>query len=178
MFDAGLGNYSFEMAGPLDWPEHTLPTDDLGVIRMSDIIAASCVAFDVTEAELKSGCRKRCMARARQVATFIAREHTGFSYPAIARMLGNIDHTTCIWGDRKIAAMIETDEEKIRAKVRMVRQMLREGKVREAYRQHFADRVVIPEPVAKVAAKRVANRALYEKRLQLREMGFLSGGMQ
>lgn len=175
MWDTG---YSFEMAGPLTWPENALPNDDMGVVRMSDIIAASCVAFDVTEAELKSGCRKRCMARARQVATFIAREHTGFSYPFIARTLGGQDHSTAIWANQKIAEMIATDKEKIRAKVRMVRQLLRQGRPREAYRDHFASRIVVPESVAKVAAKRVANRALYEKRLALREMGFLSGAVQ
>lgn len=171
MFDAGLGIY--EIAGPLHWPTDTLPSDELGLIRMADIIAAACVAFDVTEAELKSGCRKRCMARARQVATFIAREHTGFSYPFIARQLGDLDHTTCIWGDRKVVAMLETNEEKIGAKVDAVRRLLRAGNVRAAYREHFADRPVKPEPAAVVAAKRVANRKLYEKRLQLREMGFL-----
>lgn len=172
----GLGIY--ETAGPLTWPTDTLPSDELGLIRMADIIAAACVAFDVTEADLKSGCRKRCMARARQVATFIAREHTGFSYPAIARMMGGLDHTTCIWADRKINAMLATNEEKISAKVSAVRSMLRAGNVRETYRQHFADHVVKPEPAAKVAAKKAANRKLYEKRLALREMGFLSGAVQ
>lgn len=167
----GLGIY--ETAGPLTWPTETLPSDELGLIRMADIIAAACVAFDVTEADLKSGCRKRCMARARQVATFIAREHTGFSYPAIARMLGGQDHSTAIWAAGKIAAMLATNEEKISAKVSAVRSMLRAGNVRETYRQHFADHVVKPEPAAKVAAKKAANRKLYEKRLALREMGFL-----
>ena len=172
MFD-GLGIY--ETAGPLTWPVETLPSDELGLIRMVDIIAAACVAFDVTEADLKSGCRKRCVARARQVATFIAREHTGFSYPFIARTLGGLDHSTCVHADRKINAMLTTNEEKISAKVSAVRLMLRAGNARETYRQHFANHVVKPEPAAKVAVKKVANRKLYEKRLQLREMGFLRG---
>lgn len=124
----------------MNWPEETLPNDDFGLIRMADIIAAACVAFDVTEAELKSGCRKRCMARARQVVAYIARTHTGFSYPAIARMLGGLDHSTCIWSARRIASMIETDEEKIRAKVMAVKQSLRSGGARAQYREWMTDR--------------------------------------
>lgn len=133
-------NFSSEMAGPLTWPVETLPNDELGIIRMADIIAASCVVFDISEAELKSGSRRRCLARARQVATYTARRVTGLSYPFIARTLGGLDHSTCIHGDRKIAEMVREDDEKIRAKVFEVRRLLRAGGVRQVYREHIAER--------------------------------------
>lgn len=65
--------------------------------------------YDLKPGELKGQSRQRQVTRARQVAMFLARKHTGASLPEIGRSFGGRDHTTVLSSVRKIAGMNATD---------------------------------------------------------------------
>lgn len=63
----------------------------------------------VTVADLKCESRKQALAKPRQEAMALARELTGQSYPQIANQFGGRDHTTILYGYRKIRALMAAD---------------------------------------------------------------------
>lgn len=67
--------------------------------------------YGLTMEDLRSDTRKRDVARPRQVAMFLMRELCPhLSLPAIGRLLGGRDHTTILWGVRRVEA-IKADED-------------------------------------------------------------------
>ena len=62
------------------------------------IVAAG---FGVRVADLKSARRSRPVVRARHMAMFLCREHTGHSLPVIGRHFGKRDHTTVMYAIRQ-----------------------------------------------------------------------------
>jgi chromosomal replication initiator protein len=54
--------------------------------------------------------RTKEVAMARQVAMYLIREETDASLPAVGESLGGRDHTTIMYGYKKIADMIERDD--------------------------------------------------------------------
>jgi len=71
------------------------------------IIEAVCAAWRVKEEQLLSKSRKARVARARQVAGYLLRQHTALSFPAIGRILGR-DHSTIIHSCELIAREMAT----------------------------------------------------------------------
>jgi chromosomal replication initiator protein len=69
----------------------------------------ACERFSVTRDELVSTQRSARIAWARQVAMFLAREHTGASLPTIGREFGGRNHTTVLYACRRAAERIATD---------------------------------------------------------------------
>ena len=65
-------------------------------IRLSDLIGPK---------------RLRVYARPRQVAMFLAKQHTSRSLPEIGRKFGGRDHTTVMHGVRRIEELINTDSQ-------------------------------------------------------------------
>ena len=63
-----------------------------------------CVAshFKVKLGELKSKSRHRVLTLPRQIAMYLARTHTGASFPEIGAKFGGKDHTTVMHAVRKI----------------------------------------------------------------------------
>ena len=55
--------------------------------------------------------RWRPLAQIRQLAMWLAREHSDASLPAIARVFGKIDHTTILHGIRETEKRIASDRE-------------------------------------------------------------------
>ena len=81
--------------------------DGLGMTkpRIWDVITVVCKHEKLTVAEIKSHSRAKRLAIPRQYLMYLARSMTGASYPQIARMLGDRDHTTILHGYRKIRAL-------------------------------------------------------------------------
>ena len=69
----------------------------------------ACEAFDVTRDELLSASRNARLAWARQVAMYLAREHTGATLPAIGRSFGGRNHTTVMYACRRAGERIAAD---------------------------------------------------------------------
>lgn len=126
------------MTTTIDWKTVSF-TAPGAVVKISDIVAASALHFGLKEAEIKGTCRRRDIARARQVVGYLSRELTAQSYPVIARQLGNKDHTTILWGYRKIAELIAGNREGMVAHVQAIRELVLSGNPRAALAARNAD---------------------------------------
>ncbi|MEA2256958.1 MAG: chromosomal replication initiator protein [Solirubrobacteraceae bacterium] len=73
---------------------------------IQDMTAA---AFGLTREELLSTSREARLAWPRQVAMYLAREHTDESLPAIGRRFGGRNHTTVMHACRRAAQRLATD---------------------------------------------------------------------
>ena len=67
--------------------------------------------------------RSRSLARPRQIAMYLAKQHTTNSLPDIGRKFSNRDHTTVIHAVKKIEDLLKKDEE-IRQSIIEVRKRL------------------------------------------------------
>jgi chromosomal replication initiator protein len=76
-------------------------------ITAQDIIEKSARHFGFSVDELIGPSRRRPLVIARQMAMYLFRELTDFSYPAIGREFGDRDHTTVIHAVEKISALMK-----------------------------------------------------------------------
>ena len=67
--------------------------------------------FNLNLAEMLSPRRSRSLARPRQIAMYLAKQHTVNSLPDIGRKFSNRDHTTVIHAVKKIEELIKKDNE-------------------------------------------------------------------
>ena len=70
------------------------------------VIEATADMFGLTVDELCGKSRSRPLVTARQVAMYVLREMTDFSYPAIGRAFGDRDHTTVMHAVSKISDLM------------------------------------------------------------------------
>jgi chromosomal replication initiator protein len=70
------------------------------------VIEATADMFGLTVEELCGKSRSRPLVTARQVAMYVLREMTDFSYPAIGRAFGDRDHTTVMHAVSKISELM------------------------------------------------------------------------
>ena len=76
-------------------------------ITAQQIIEISARHFGFSVAELIGPSRRRPLVIARQIAMYLFRELTDFSYPAIGREFGDRDHTTVIHAVEKISGLMK-----------------------------------------------------------------------
>lgn len=76
-------------------------------ITAQQILATSADHFGFAVDELCGPSRRRPLVIARQIAMYLFRELTDYSYPAIGREFGGRDHTTVIHAVDKIAALMK-----------------------------------------------------------------------
>jgi len=74
-------------------------------IRLNEVLVAVCEEFDVTPSLMLANRRTADVITARQVAYYIAREITPFSFPCIADFFQR-DHTTVMHGAKKIEELV------------------------------------------------------------------------
>jgi chromosomal replication initiator protein len=87
---------------------------------IQDLIAET---FGLTRAELLSHSRRANLTWPRQIAMYLAREHTGETLPAIAARFGGRNHTTVLHACRRAAERLDTDHEAYEA-VRLLTERL------------------------------------------------------
>ena len=80
----------------------------INVESIQNIVASY---FNLNIQEMLSARRSRSLARPRQIAMYLAKQHTTNSLPDIGRKFSNRDHTTVIHAVKKINELIEKDEE-------------------------------------------------------------------
>lgn len=90
----------------------------LGKILMADIKAIVLAYFGVDETEFSSRRRDKWTVHARHIAIYFCCELTPNPYSQVARMLGNIDHSSAIYARRKIAMHIDNLETKEDLKIK------------------------------------------------------------
>jgi chromosomal replication initiator protein len=90
------------------YPDTARAGGPLSVEAIQDLTAD---AFGVTRDELLSESRATRLAWPRQVAMYLAREHTSETLPAIGRSFGGRNHTTVLHACRRAAARLADDPE-------------------------------------------------------------------
>ena len=87
---------------------HTAPAPGAAptIARVQEL---ACEAFEVSRDELLSAARTSRVAWARQVAMYLARQHTGATLPAIGESFGGRNHTTVMYACRKAGERIAAD---------------------------------------------------------------------
>ena len=80
----------------------------INVEFIQNLVAAH---FNLNIQELLSARRSRSLARPRQIAMYLAKQHTTNSLPDIGRKFSNRDHTTVIHAVKKINELIKNDNE-------------------------------------------------------------------
>ena len=74
------------------------------------IITTVAAYFDLPISELTGPSRRQPLARQRQVAMYLCREHTGLSLPRIGAAFGGRDHTTVMHAVDKIKSLLLEDK--------------------------------------------------------------------
>jgi chromosomal replication initiator protein len=85
--------------------------DRRGSLTVEAIQEATAEAFGLTREELLSSSRAARLAWPRQVAMYLAREHTGETLPAIGARFAGRNHTTVMHACRRTAQRIAADPE-------------------------------------------------------------------
>jgi hypothetical protein len=78
-------------------------------LLVNEIIRAVCRHFNITPTQIKSSRRTKDVVYPRQIALCLARRHTTRSLPEIGRHFGYRDHTTVLYGARKIEGECQTN---------------------------------------------------------------------
>ena len=78
---------------------------------MSLVLEVVADEFAVSRRELVSEMRARSIAWPRQVAMWLGKQVTGQSLPRIGRAIGGRDHTTVMWGCRRVEERMAEDRE-------------------------------------------------------------------
>ena len=78
---------------------------------VEDVQDATCAAFGLTREELLSSTRAARVAWPRQIAMYLAREHTDVSLPAIGVRFGGRGHTTVMHACKRTSARLAADPE-------------------------------------------------------------------
>jgi chromosomal replication initiator protein len=87
------------------------PTIGGGRLSVEDVQHAVCAEFAISLAELLSPSRAADVTWPRQLAMYLAREHTSASLPAIGARFGGRGHTTVMHACKRAAARLEADPE-------------------------------------------------------------------
>lgn len=89
--------------------------DVVGLQTAAPLTAESIIStvsrfYEIPQSEMTGSSRRQPLARQRQVAMYVCREHTGLSLPKIGAAFGGRDHTTVMHAVNKITGLIQTDK--------------------------------------------------------------------
>ena len=100
-------------------------TSTVQIITPEKVISIVATQLGYKPSELSGPARNRPLVRARQLAMYLIRELTDYSYPAIARHFGDRDHTTVIHAVEKINKDMNKDRE-LYDQIMMLTKMIKE----------------------------------------------------
>ena len=86
--------------------EDLITADEPRQVTPQMVLEATAEMFGFTVADLTGKSRSRPLVTARQIAMYVLRQMTNFSYPAIGREFGDRDHTTVMHAVTKITALM------------------------------------------------------------------------
>lgn len=111
-----VASLSAQLRGP------EAPKADAGLF-ISEIKKAVCRAYNITLTDLMSDRRTLDAVLPRQIAMYLMRHLTTMSLPLISRHLGKKDHTTILYGVRRIEQLRKNDE-RLGAEIRALEEQL------------------------------------------------------
>lgn len=80
---------------------------EISVARIAEIV---CQYYDIDEQSLNSSKRTRDLAQARQVAMYLAKQHTKLPLAAIGAAIGGRNHATVLHSFKQVTNMLDTDK--------------------------------------------------------------------
>ncbi len=80
-------------------------------VTMDEIIKKTCEYYKLRQVDLISQNRQRAIARPRQMAMYLCKRLTQRSLPEIGKKFGGRDHTTILYGVRKIEELMQADSQ-------------------------------------------------------------------
>ena len=80
-------------------------------VTVEDIQKQVANYYNIRTADMFSARRSRTVARPRQIAMYLSKDLTTFSYPEIGRRFGGRDHTTIMHAVRKVGELLRDDAE-------------------------------------------------------------------
>lgn len=83
---------------------------DSAPLTGDSIVSTVSQYYEIPKSDLLGPSRRQPLARQRQVAMYICREHTGLSLPRIGAAFGGRDHTTVMHAVEKITNLLQTDK--------------------------------------------------------------------
>ena len=86
-----------------------IPEDGIIKVTPKKIIECVCAYYNIPEEELLGKLKQKNIAFPRQVAMYLCKTLTDMNFPMIARVLGNRDRTTVMYGVDKIMASLKND---------------------------------------------------------------------
>ncbi|HID67755.1 MAG TPA: chromosomal replication initiator protein DnaA, partial [Roseibacterium sp.] len=92
-------------------------------VTMDEIIKKTCEYYKLRQVDLISQNRQRAIARPRQMAMYLCKRLTQRSLPEIGKKLGGRDHTTILYGVRRIEELMQADSQ-IAEDAELLRRML------------------------------------------------------
>ncbi|HKA86283.1 MAG TPA: chromosomal replication initiator protein DnaA [Haliangiales bacterium] len=92
-------------------------------LTVDQVLKAVASYYQVKVLDLKSERRHKSIATPRAVAMFLARRHTGDSFPDLGRAFGNKHHTTVLSACEKVAERVKTDPG-LRSEVQAIESLL------------------------------------------------------
>lgn len=104
-----LGSLTLEEAVALLQPNLKVAVERR--VTVDEIQKLTSEHFGLKQADLLSERRTRSVARPRQVAMWLCKQHTTRSYPDIGRRFGGRDHTTVLHAVKKIEELLRSDEQ-------------------------------------------------------------------
>ncbi len=108
---ATLHGEIISLATTRDVLQDLIPDASSRPLTPQDILASTAAAFGFSHDELISPGRKAPLARARQIAMYLVREHTSLSLPKIGNLFGGRDHTTVLYAIEKVKGLLKTETE-------------------------------------------------------------------
>lgn len=104
-----LGSLTLEEAMALLQPNLKVSVERR--VTVDEIQKLTSDHFGLKQADLLSERRTRSVARPRQVAMWLCKQHTTRSYPDIGRRFGGRDHTTVLHAVKKIEELLTSDDQ-------------------------------------------------------------------
>ncbi|WP_031237968.1 chromosomal replication initiator protein DnaA [Asticcacaulis sp. AC466] len=104
-----LGSLTLEEAMALLQPNLKVAVERR--VTVDEIQKLTADHFGLKQADLLSERRTRSVARPRQVAMWLCKQHTTRSYPDIGRRFGGRDHTTVLHAVKKVEELLQADDQ-------------------------------------------------------------------
>ncbi len=79
-------------------------------LTAESIISTVAQYYEIPQTDVVGASRRQPLARQRQVAMYVCRQHTGLSLPKIGAAFGGRDHTTVMHAVDKITGLLQSDK--------------------------------------------------------------------
>lgn len=95
-------------------------------ITIDNILKVVCSHFGLETSAIHTKSRKREVVQARQIAMYLAKNHTDFSTSKIGKFIGNKDHATVLHACKTVKGQLEVDKG-FHAEVQEIESLLKKG---------------------------------------------------